>query len=424
MKKVLSLVLTLILALSICCVPLTTSASELILGDLNDDGTVNIVDMLLLRKRLARVIGNSDINKAAADINTDGNIDQIDAQILMMHLSKERLLSTNKTYTFDSICENGKVLSRGVVRETNLLLSQTASGVEFYAECEGNLVINLTSSASAKLNITVDDDLDNSYELNVTKNSTKYTARLNLEKGKHKIAIQKATEWLRCDLITLSSITITGSVLDEKIADKPLKFEFYGDSITSGYGNLTSQSGAGEWNFQNGCKTYATYVSRLLGADYAIASASGHGILGGYSNTTDTYKKYFDYSLIPDKTPWSRADYNADLIVINLGTNDNSRAGSNLDKTVFVAECSKIVEGMHEENPDVKILWVIGMNYVSDSMPIISALKELDQKYDYVNFYKSVAAQNGGDSHPNINNHKSLAEKLGEYIKQNYPEFF
>ena len=241
-------------------------------------------------------------------------------------------------------------------------------------------------------------------------------------------------------MITVSGVGFEGEFSAEKPAEKAHRIEFYGDSITSGYGNLSdnTESGwKGTWQYQDGTKTYASFTANALNADYAVASASGHGILGGHSDFTSTYDKFFNYSLVDgSEALWSRADYNADLIVMNYGSNDAERVKKQIsgslqpafDKekfaTDFEAECSKIIEGMRAENPDVEILWILGMNYVADDSPVVTSLKNLAKKYDYVNFFKTPAAQSGGDYHPTVEEHKKHAERLINEINRLYPNMF
>lgn len=425
MKKLICICLSVILAFSAVSA-VVYAASAVLLGDVTSDEKVDMKDMLLMKNRIEKVVGNSSINFTNSDVNADGKINELDAQMIRAHLSKEKEFGDVNVYSMDGIADCMNLYGRAVLSGSSVLLSQTASGIEFIADCEGDIQLSLTTATSGKLSITVDDDYENIKTIDVKSTKAKYTFGLELEKGKHRILIQKATEWSLNSLYTINSVTLVGSVVDENPEAKPYKIEFYGDSITSGYGNLTTNgtSSAGNWNYQNGCQTYATYVAQALNADYAIASASGHGVLGGYSGYTQTYDKYFDYSVVSDKTAWSRKDYDADLIVINFGSNDNSREGNNLDVDAFVAKSSEIIEGMHKDNADAQILWVIGMNYVSSSAPVITALKQLEEKYDYVTFYKSVNRQSGGEAHPSVADHKVLAGYLTDYIKSTYTSIF
>ena len=247
--------------------------------------------------------------------------------------------------------------------------------------------------------------------------------------GQHHFLIQKATEHGVNGLFEITGIAIGGEVGRKMRIPSQSRIEFYGDSLTAGYGNLTSNAttNAGGWNYQNGCKTYATFASQMLNADYAIAAASGHGVLGGFNNSTQTADKYWDYTLVGSKTPWSRADYDADLIVINYGTNDNSRvtnSGTKLDTAAYKAKVKSLVEGMRAENPDVQILWVLGMAYISETSDVVTSIKAVADELDYMNFYYAPSRTNGGDWHPSVADHKYHAENLVNKINELYPDMF
>lgn len=436
MKKILCLILSVALVLCVFATSGISSASNVLFGDANGDGAVDPKDVLTLRKLMARLITNSDIDRFNSDVNYDGKVNTIDIRYIREYLAGIRDTITPAEYTTiatDAVTYSIKELEkcitlqgRAVYVDNVIKLSQTASGFQFNASCNGNIIVNYSASANCKLAFVVDGDYENTVLANAAKgdNLTCY-ATLNMSEGEHTIEIRKATEWSQCSLVTIDSIILSGEPGVSKPAEKVHRIEFYGDSITSGYGNLSEQiSGRGSWEWQDGTRTYASYAAHALNADYAVASASGHGVLGGYSNKTDVYSKFFDYSLVSEKTAWSRTDYDADLIVINFGTNDDSRDNTELDTDAFKAECRKIIEQMHADNPDAQILWVIGMNYIDNAKPVIVSLQNIAEEYDYVNFYKSVAAQNGGDWHPNIADHKNLGAKLVNKINELYPDMF
>lgn len=397
------------------------------LGDVNDNGIVEMSDLLLSRKRVANLISNLDINRDNLDVNTDGKVNAIDVLGLRQHLAKKKLIAMPDITFISSLKNCLNLYGRGQFADDSrsILLSQTASGFEFKAVCKGNLKLNLVTSIHGKLNITVDRDYDNDFVIDVNSNTTKYEVQTNLPYGEHTFLIQKATEHSRNARYEITSVGFDGIPCEDKPKESEFRIEFYGDSITSGEGNLVENgSTAQAWEAQNGCKTYASFVAHSLGADYAVASSAGHGILGGWNNHTSKLSNYSEYALVDEKTPWSRTEYDADLIVINMGTNDNVRDGRNLDVENYTNACSELVEKMRADNPDVEILWVIGMMKVADDMPIISALKTLDEKYGYVNFYKLEAKQSGGNSHPTVDEHKYHAQKIVEKINDLYPGMF
>ena len=438
-KKLICLSLSVMLIFSFVGMT-TVSAAEIIYGDLNDDGVVDMKDYLMLRKRVAGLLNNSQINRLNADINGDGKILASDVAMLAQHLVNQRTLGKSVGYTMDELSSSMNLIGRAVLDGDKVLLSQTASGIKFAINCDqdlsGNLVINMETADYAMVDIIVDDKYDdeNIYTIEkLRKTTVKYTQPLSLTKGEHTITILKATEWLNDNLITINSVMLFGELVTQKPAARPYRIEFYGDSITSGYGNCNLDKGGsyGAYDCQDGGQTYATFLSNSLNADWSIASASGHGVLGGYNNTTSTYDKFFDYSVVNPSDPtlnqkWSSKDFDADLVIINFGTNDDSRiknAGATLDTDAYVAECGKIINNIRANNADAKILWVIGMNYVRDDSQVVSALKTVADVYN-IDFYKMPAASSGGDGHPTIAEHKTHAKRLESKIRELYPDLF
>ncbi|MBQ7128626.1 MAG: hypothetical protein IJO19_01400 [Clostridia bacterium] len=446
MKKSLCVLLAVILLMFTVTAVSTTYAENILFGDVNNDGKIDTVDLIMLRKWLVHdgSVTNKDINRKNANVSgwPEDEITIADANRIANYLAKvitdltprayTTIASDAQTYTISELSDCLTLCGRAEFGDENasILLSQTASGFKFTAVCHGNLVINCSRlDKNCKFSVAVDGDYDNQVLADGVAGGYSAYAQTELEEGTHTIEIRKATEWSQCPLVTVSSVTVCGEKGTEKPTEKTKKIEFYGDSITSCYGILTTAGtkNAGSWEYQDGTATYAAFTAHNYDAEYAVASASGHGVLGGYNDTTSLYSKYFDYAIVPNKTPWSVADYDADLIVINFGSNDDSRtknAGTTVDIDAFVEKASEIVEGMHEKNADAKILWVIGMNYVADSGNVVTALNTLASKYSYVDFYKMSAAALGGDYHPTIAEHKTHAKRLCEYIDAHYPNLF
>ncbi|WP_150272394.1 SGNH/GDSL hydrolase family protein [Paenibacillus tepidiphilus] len=118
------------------------------------------------------------------------------------------------------------------------------------------------------------------------------------------------------------------------------RIEFIGDSITCGYGvddehELHPFSTATE----DVTKAYAYLTAEALQADYSMVSYSGYGIISGYTDndqklTTHLLPDYYekvaksegklDGTLNPLEVSWDFSRFVPELIVINLGTNDDS----------------------------------------------------------------------------------------------------
>lgn len=224
--------------------------------------------------------------------------------------------------------------------------------------------------------------------------------------------------------------------------EKKLKIEFIGDSITCGYGvddsNLESEFSSCA---ENAAKSYAYLTASLLDADYSMFSASGYGIISGYTpdgtrNTAEKIPPYyesfgFSYSAVdgctkPQQIKWDFSRFVPDIVVINLGTNDNSFC---LDfderKKEFEDAYLEFLHTVRKCNPHSKILCLLGIMgpqlfpYVENAVKrfcektgdsSVSALELIEQ--DGTLGYSSKL-------HPSEDTHRLEADFLSRYIKNN-----
>ena len=195
---------------------------------------------------------------------------------------------------------------------------------------------------------------------------------------------------------------------------KKLSIEFIGDSITCAYG----VEGANQYeNFktttENFSKSYAYLTAKKLDADYSAVCYSGHGIVSGYSTgeknsdslVPEIYTKISKYNGYPGE--WDFENNPNDVIVINLGTNDNNYVtadpGNRNDE--FIQEYANFLTLVREKNPDSYIICTVGIMGCEDIYPLIVKAVELlgDPK---ISSYKS-QTQNmndglGSDWHPSL----------------------
>lgn len=261
--------------------------------------------------------------------------------------------------------------------------------------------------------------------------------------------IIRITKLSEAAMSTVGIQEIAVDATDGKIkptSDNIHKIEFIGDSITCGYGvddeyELHSFSTATE----DVTKTYAYLTAQQLQADYSMVSYSGFGIITGYTENDhklnthlipDYYEKVgkseggFDDTLLPQDVHWDFNKFVPDLIVINLGTNDDSYTKDDTGKqTEYAEEYVEFLKVVRRNNPHVPILCTLGI--MGDRLyPYVEqAVKQYTRETDDSNitamkFDVQLEADGyAADFHPSQATHRNAAEKLTAQIRGLLPEF-
>ena len=240
-------------------------------------------------------------------------------------------------------------------------------------------------------------------------------------------------------IMGIKSIDVTSVGDIEPTADKALQIEFIGDSITCGYG---VDDEVKEHHFktdtEDATKAYAYKTAQLLDADYSLVSFSGHGIISGYSGD----KKIHDDQTVPEfytkvgrsynqtgsfrvqDIDWSFDSFTPEVVVINLGTNDDSyTAGDPEKEKAYTDGYAAFLEVVREKNPDAHILCTLGVmgdRLYDDVEAAVSQYCEKTgdtrvsaMKFDVQNAADGYAA----DWHPTEATHEKAAQKLAEEIR-------
>lgn len=218
-------------------------------------------------------------------------------------------------------------------------------------------------------------------------------------------------------------------------AKKDLSIEFIGDSITCAYGvEGASQYEGFMTSTENFMKSYAYLTAKQLDAEYSAVSYSGHGIVSGYSSTGDAVTDslvpdYYDYvgKIGSYKTPWDFSKQDNDVIVINLGTNDNTYCSKDYEVRgeEYAEKYAEFLAHVHEMNPDAYIICTVGTMGCTEMYPYIEkavAAFKAESGYDRIMSYKSATHTQsdgyGSDWHPSPVTQQNSAYVLADKICQ------
>ena len=348
---------------------------------------------------------------------------------------------SEKTYSAAEIMEHSKVQGRTLLttfvpkknqpEREGIALDYSASSVTFYAYCEGSVEMTFYSKNTGVggnklyLSVYVDDVQQGLYRSDFRLSGSKETTLViaeNLPRSFHKFVIEKQSEAER-GAIYVEEMKISGELWD-KPSDNSLFIEFIGDSITTGYGNLwpdlsDGENGANAANneYVDGTRTYAVLAAKALGADYSVVAQQGIGcVIGWYPHTmTETYAmRCYQCSR---KEAWD-FPRKADVVVINLGTNDIAFHYSGAcDRKMLEDGFRNFLRLVREKNPDSLIVWAYGMMDTSAASMIQAAVEDVGGSGK--GFYFVLLSPNGegGNGHPTLAAHQQNAKTLENYLR-------
>ena len=161
------------------------------------------------------------------------------------------------------------------------------------------------------LRVVVDGDAAGSTRFAVTPGVATYRLAADLRPGEHRVELVKETEAGRG--FALLGFTVTGRPLT---APPPARrhIELYGDSGLAGY-SLMSERNEDGWDLVGSFNTYAGVTARAFGADYHNISVSG-------ATLASMARDYARRDRHEPSSTWDFARYPADVVVVDLGSND------------------------------------------------------------------------------------------------------
>ena len=283
--------------------------------------------------------------------------------------------------TYEPLEENVKLLGRTHYVQDSLWLVLSGSGVEFtFTGTKATITLQADSSykggvdSQARVAILVDgkcvvDDM-------VDQEEKTYQIFEGEEPQECVVRVIKLSE------APVSSVGIKKIDVDAAGEIKPTPqrehlIEFIGDSITCGYGTDDEvKDHSFSTKTENVMKTYAYKTAEALNADYSMVCYSGHGVISGYSENGEkateplvprfytklgyTHTTYMGLKAID--VDWDFSKRQPDVIVINLGTNDESYTGYDKAKQKeYTNGYVAFLKQIRELNPNATILCTLGI---------------------------------------------------------------
>lgn len=339
--------------------------------------------------------------------------------------------------------QNVKLIGRTAEAEGIRWLALSASGIEFtFTGTSAAVTVvgdNMTTMPDKQARFAVYINGEKTMDEMVDSAEEVFTVFSSEEAAETTVKLLKLSEAAESTM-GIKGIDVTSIGDIKPTAEKELKIEFIGDSITCGYGvDDEDRDHHFKTSTEDATKAYAYKTAEILGADYSLVSYSGHGIISGYTTAgvlvsaqqvpaiyTKLAKSYGNYNGIFNVSDidWDFSKFQPDYVVINLGTNDDSYTAGDKERVMEYADAySEFLKTVREKNPDAHIICSLGV--MGDRLLV--GVKKAYEKYTEETGDTNVSTfhfkpQDGStgyaaDWHPTAATHDIAANELSEYIK-------
>ncbi len=344
--------------------------------------------------------------------------------------------------TYKASAENVKLVGRTYFDGEKLWCGLSGSGVSFKfrgTKCcikIGGDHIALSEDEKSKARVAVLVNGDRVIDDIVNYSEKTYSVVSSESETACVITVIKLSE-AAMSALSINEIIAEGEISPADCKDKLI--EFIGDSITCGYGvDDEDENHNFSTSTEDMTKAYAYRTAKALDADYSMVSYSGYGIISGYTgdgvrNANELVPPYYEklaftYGDFGGKNPcelsWDFSVRRPDLIVINLGTNDDSFCLEDEEKRAEF--CEKYVEFLkvvRKNNPSAKIVCSLGI-MTERLCPYVEKLaaeyskQTGDENITTFHFTEQLPEDGlAANYHPTAVTHKKAAEKLTAYLR-------
>ncbi len=268
----------------------------------------------------------------------------------------------------------------------------------------------------------------NPHKIYVGPNDSIVTLASGLGEGLHDVEVNLVYEGYQARPEFRGFVLPEGTKLGAKPALPELKLEFIGNSMTCGYGNeAPDQTYPFADSTENHYFTYAAIVARTLGAQEMCVARSGIGVYRNYAGNDkpNTMTRWYDYTCILDSTQrWDFKQYRPDIICVNLGTNDLSTKGYDINE--YERYYLAFIRHLHEVQPQARIVALTGC--LLGGEPLVQQKEVLDRvgtivRAEGVPYHRFDMSTHdgslgyGASYHPSMRQHYKMATELTPFLR-------
>jgi lysophospholipase L1-like esterase len=289
-------------------------------------------------------------------------------------------------------------------------------GVTLSLAVEGTrLAVDAAGSANSLVDVIVDGKPAGT--LHLAPQVKSYAVFRDAAPGMHRVELVHRSEtWL--GVTSIARFTADGRFLSAPALPKR-RMLVLGDSVTCG---ADMERGAGDkdtpdwWNPR---LSYGMLAARALDAQVQLVCYGGRGLVRSWNDRTDEFQlpAFYDLAIADAAHPvrWNQAAYEADLIVVAIGTNDF--APGIPDRTAYVDAYTAFLRRLLRDHPHARISLTEGaMLEGGEKTTLIGYIREAMGRVGdaRVHLLAPMAHQTGDaiNDHPTTAQHAAMADEL------------
>ena len=290
------------------------------------------------------------------------------------------------------------------------------SGAGFRVRFRGTGVHATLDDAAVYHTVVVDGVVTET--LQTSAGERRYTLAADLPAGEHVVELLRRTEASLGETVVLG-VEVDGELLAPSVPTR--RIEVVGDSITCGYGNEgPDESCPFSAETENHYLTYAAIAARAVGAELSTVAWSGKGVVYNYGDDkTDPLPALYGRTLPSDPSSTWDGGAPADVVVVNLGTNDFS-TDDDPPQEVFVQGYLGLLANIRTYHPGAEIVATVApllepADFQIAQQAIEAAIAEHvasgDVRVRWIDL-NTPAVGRGCDWHPSRATHENMAALL------------
>jgi len=270
-------------------------------------------------------------------------------------------------------------------------------------------------------------------KLNISTTKQEYVLAANLPAGKHTLQLFKLTEWDKGKTWFYGFNLDPNTQLMAAPETKKHKIEFFGNSITCGYGVLdTSGKDRGDGLYEDNYQSYAAITARHFDAEYYCIAKSGIGVMVSWFPLIMP-EMYNRLDATDAQSRWNFKQYTPDVVVVNLFQNDSwivtqpqngqfkARFGTTAPTPQDIIKAYEaFVKTLRATYPKAQIICALGnMDATRQGSVwpdyVEQAVKNLNDKKIYTHMFPF----KNTPGHPRVNEQLAMANDLIGFMEKN-----